>query len=166
MDDGRYRKDIWPCPKRVLYAQRERAKRINDRSFNYANPIYNDALLAVNPVWPGQVVDGKNLGNKYGYIFIATFEDNFDNGWNQGFATGKIRCRGPFLIAQPERYWNFLGRMDQWDTLLVWSRVYHIDGAKFEGFALEAATWQVASGYERKQDTNMGRILSGVSRFG
>lgn len=165
MESQKHRKDVWPCPKRVLYAKRKRAQEVGDRTLDYGNPVYNESLLGVNPVWPGQVANGENLGNKYGYVFIATFEDNVDNGWNPEFDTARIRCRGPFLIAQPERVWNFHGRAAQWDTVLGWTRRYYVDGAEFHGFILEAATWQVAKGYSRKVDNNLGRTLSGKSRF-
>lgn len=172
-DPGR----AWPCPKQEFYALREAARRSGDRSRNYSHPVFDQRLKAVNPVWPGLQLedpDGQKYNQRYAYVFLAFFTDNNSAGGGAfqrsgrgglNIDTEKIRCRGPFLLASTERQWNFFGNIDQGDTVLGFNAYYYIDGVEFRGYALEAATWQVAHGYSRKLDSNLGRTLSGASRF-
>jgi hypothetical protein len=148
----------WPCPKAVLYAQKEWAKKVGGTNYNYDHPIYDDKLRGLNPVPAG--VTGHT--NSYSYVFIATHEDNVDTGWNPGFRTDIIRCRGPFLVFMPERLLNCLGRLEQGDHVLSFSRYYWLDGAQFEGFVMEAATWQIHTSATRKIDTNLVTTVSGA----
>lgn len=152
----------WPCPKVQLYQQKLRATREGDRSVNYSHPVFDDRLRGTNPVWPGISINGDPVGNNYAYIFVATFEDNVDNGWNPEWDTSKIRCRGPFLLASPERHWNLLGHAEQGDGAIIWLSNFYIDGANFKGFALEAAIWQTPTGYSRTTTSNITRTTSGA----
>lgn len=153
-----------PCPKEFLYSQKRAANGAESGDTNWNHPIYNENLRGINPVWPGIKIGSEELGNSYGYVFLATFEENVDDGWNIEWDTAKIRCRGPFLIAFPERYWNYFGRLEQSDTVLAMISYYYIDGAQFQGYAMPSATSSVATGYNRKIDSNLGKILSGTPR--
>ena len=148
----------WPCPKSILYAHKAWAKGDSTNTTNFDHPVYDDKLRGINPIPAG--VTGHQNG--YSYVYVATYEDNVENGWNPGFDTQRIRCRGPFLISTPERLMNCLGRLEQGDHVLVFSRYYFLDGAQFEGFVIEAATWQVHSSATRKIDTNLVSTLSGA----
>lgn len=155
----------WACPKQRLYSQKLRAEKSGDRSKTYDHPVYNERLKGVNPVWPGVETNGESNKNNYAYVFLAFYEDNVENGYNPEWDTKKIRCRGPFLMMAPERYWNFFGHAEQGDHILAFLSYYYIDGAAFKGFAQEASTYKVASGYTRKIDFNLGRTLSGAPRY-
>lgn len=167
----------WPCPKQVLYAQRDAARDLGDASRNYSHPVYDPQLKARNPVWPGLQLNspsGEKYSQRYAYVFLAFFDDNSQSGSGAfqrsgrgglNIDTSRIRCRGPYLLASTERQWNLMGTIDQGDTVLAFNTYYFIDGAEFQGYALEAATWQVATGYSRKIDSNLGRTLSGASRY-
>jgi hypothetical protein len=145
----------WPCPKQVYYAIAAQAKIIGDTTLDWDNPVFDEKAKAINPVFPGLF----DHANHYSYIFVATFEDNVDTGWNPEWDRNKIRCRGPFLVVMPERWTNFLGHLSQGDTVLINLSYYYVDGAEFRGFAWDAAMWQTATGYTRKQDHNVGRTL-------
>jgi hypothetical protein len=150
----------WPCPKAVLYAQRAMATKLGaGQNANYNHPVYDEKLRSVNPVPAGV---GKHQ-NGYSYVFVATYEDNVESGWNPEFVndTTRIRCRGPFLVATPERLLNIQGRLEQLDHVLIFSRYYYVDGAEFAGYALEAATWQVHTSATRATDRNLFVTLSG-----
>lgn len=166
----------WPCPKQILYAQKKAAERVGDTSHNYKHPVYDRRLQFRNPIWPGLQLDsedGAEYNQRYAYLFLAFYSDNdqsksgaFEKSGRGGLNidTTKIRCRGPYLLASTERQWNFFGIPDQGDTVLAFNAYYYVDGAEFQGYALEAATWQVANGYSRKIDSNLGRTLSGAAR--
>lgn len=148
----------WPCPKVMLYAQKAQAMATDAKNFDYDHPVYDDSLKAMNPVPAGV----GNHENPYSYVFVSTYEDNVDSGWNHKFDTRFIRCRGPYLIATPERLLNILSRPDQGDHVLVFSRYYFLDGAQFEGFVTEAATWQVHTNTKREIDRNIVATTSGA----
>lgn len=145
-----------PCPKQVLYARKRFSEDVGGASLtanygggeNPGSPIFDESLRGTNPVWPGL----KKYGNAYSYAFVATYEDNVDNGYNPTFDTEKIHCRGPFLIKTPERKLNFAGHLEQGDPILAMLNTYRIDGADFHGFIEEAMIWQVARGYMREID--------------
>lgn len=152
----------WPCPKAFLYAHAAQGKAAGSQNANYNSPLYDPKLKYVNPVLTGAQGDQKHE-NGYVYAFVATYEDNVDNGWNPDFDTEKIRCRGPFMILQPERLGNSEGRIEIGDHALCMMQYYWIDGAQFEGFVIEGATWQVHTGSERKQDSNLVSTTSGAT---
>lgn len=148
----------WACPKKRLYATKELIQiegGAADKNLNH--PAYDPKLKGKNPVWPGE---GNN--NPYAYVYIATFEDNIDNGFNPNFDTERIRCRGPFLINQPERYWNFLGHLEYLDTVLVHLHSQYLDGIQILGYVTESSVWQTAKGYLREIDKNLGVSFSGT----
>lgn len=147
----------WPCPKAVLYAQKQAGKARGAKNYNFDSPIYDEKLKGQNPVRAG-VGDHENA---YAYMFIATYEDNVENGWNPKWDTKKIRCRGPFQIATPERLLNDLGWPDQGDHVLAFAQYYYLDGVRFEGLALEAATWQTHTSSTREIDGNLVSTTSG-----
>jgi len=148
----------FPCPKVMLYAQKAQAQQLGATNYNYDHPVYDDKLRGLNPIPAG--VTGHSNG--YSYVFIATYEDNVESGWNPSWDTTRIRCRGPFLVSAPERLMNIMGRLEQGDHVLAFSRYYWLDGAQFEGFVMEAATWQVHTSATRKLDTNLVSTLSGA----
>lgn len=159
--DNNTHKNRWPCPKQVLYAQKKAAEGKDSKLKNYDSPVYQEKLKGVNPVWPGL----EDYNNQYGYVFLAFFEDNVNNGWNPEWDTAKIRCRGPFMIASTEKSWNYFGRAQQRDPVLGFISYYHIDGVLFRGYAFEAAIRRGAAvGYTRQDDTDLRRILSGYNR--
>jgi hypothetical protein len=143
------------CPKRRLYKIRDINKEVSDE-FNWAGPIFNVDLLGTNPVWP--MVKGHY--NEYGYVFIATYEDNVENGWNPTFNTEKIHCRGPFLIKGTEREWHLLGHLEQEDRVLITYDSFYIEGQQFLGLVEEAQVWQMARGYVRDIDVNLVKSMS------
>jgi len=147
----------WPCPKTILYAHKEWSKKDGELTSNFSSPIYDEKLRGINPTPAG--VNGYTNG--YSYAYIATYEDNVDNGWNPNFNTQIIRCRGPYLLSAPERLQKILGSLDQHDHILAFSRYYFLDGVQFKGFAMEAATWQVHTSDTRRTDTNLGSSTSG-----
>ncbi len=80
--------------------------------------------------------------------------------YNPKFDTERIHCRGPYLIVTPERKLNFGGHLEQWDTLIVYNNKFSIDGVPMFGMIEEAAIWQVARGYMREIDNNLGLSFS------
>ena len=138
------------CPKRILYKLRDRNQdKTLDR--NYDGPVFDANLLGMNPVWPAL----KDHGNAYAYVFIATYEDNVDNGWNPTFDTERIICRGPYLIKGTEREWHALGHLQQRDFVASTNQRFFIEGQEFQGLVEEAQVWQVARGYVREIDRNL-----------
>jgi hypothetical protein len=111
-------------------------------------PVYDDKLRGINPIWPGL----RDHGNAYAYVFIATFEDNVENGWNPEFDTEKIHCRGPYLIKSTEREWHLQGHLEQNDPVFISTKRFFIEGQLFEGFVEPGQIWQVARGYVREID--------------
>ena len=151
----------WPCPKSKMYAQREWAKNNKgEQMANFQSPIFDEKLRAINPTPAG--VTGYDNG--YSYAYIATYEDNVENGWNPTFNTEIIRCRGPYLLAAPERLQKLLGNIDQGNHILAFSRYYYLDGVEFKGFIMEAATWQVHTSATRLTDTNLGSSTGGAKQ--
>ncbi len=118
---------------------------------NYDGPVFDANLLGMNPVWPAL----KDHGNAYAYVFIATYEDNVDNGWNPTFDTERIICRGPYLIKGTEREWHALGHLQQRDFVASTNQRFFIEGQEFQGLVEEAQVWQVARGYVREIDRNL-----------
>lgn len=169
-------KGDWPCPKRILYAQKLNAfnrtlSGLNDASANklWRHPIYNEQYLLENPCWASGNYLGTNLNNessefalKYNYFFVATFYDNVENGWNPNFDTEKIRCRGPFLCASPEKLLNWHGKINQWRTVLCFSQYYMMDGVQFYGYLVEATAWKTHQAIARKIDHNLTATVSGA----
>jgi len=143
------------CPKRILYKMRQNAAEGTSNQ-RWDGPVYDDSLRGLNPVWPGL----KDHGNAYAYVFIATYEDNVENGWNPTFDTDKIHCRGPYLIKNTERQWHLQGHLEQSDPVFISSRRFFLDGQLFEGFVEPAQIWQVARGYVREIDRNLTKSNS------
>lgn len=152
--------EAWPCPKQIFYAYHQEARKTGDESRNYNHPVFDERLRGVNPVFPGL----KDYFNQYAYVFLAFYSDNVDNGHNPEWDTTKIRCRGPYMLASTEKMWNYLGRIEQWDTVIGMNTYYYTDGVRFSGYAIEAHSHQTSKGYTRKQDNTPARILSGTSR--
>ena len=149
----------WPCPKSILYAHKEWSKSQTGKlAVNYDGPLYDETLKGINPVFAG--VNGRDNG--YSYAYIATYEDNVETGWNPGFNTEIIRCRGPYLLTAPERLQKILGILEQQNHILAFSRYYYLDGSEFMGFVMEAATWQVHTSATRRTDTNLDSSTSGA----
>ena len=148
--------DVGPvCPKRLLYKLKENHKNTSDE-YNWDGPIFDVRLRPINPVWPGF----KDYGNAYAYVFVATFEDNVDTGWNPKFDTERIVCRGPYLIKGTERQWHIEGHLEQDDPVIIYPGEYFIQGQLFKGFVEGAQVWQVARGYVREIDHNLGKSNS------
>lgn len=146
------------CPKRLLYKQADKFKYAGWGQKKWGGPIYDKKLLGMNPVWPGL----KDHGNAYGYVFIATYEDNVENNWNPTFDTERIRCSGPYLIKKTEREWHILGHLEQSDRVIATEKRFFVDGQEFLGFAEDAQVWQVARGYVREIDRNLCKSNSGA----
>lgn len=154
----------WPCPKKVFYQMASQARNLNDPTYNYNHPVFDERLLASNPVWPGLNLKspaGQPYLNKYTYVFVALFNDNVAPDSNPSWSSEGIRCRGPYLLASNERQWNFAGRIEQREPLLVFNTYYYLDGIEFLGYVFDAATLQVANGYTRKVSNNCSRFFSG-----
>jgi len=143
------------CPKRILYKIRDTAEDESTNQ-NWDGPIYDDTLRGINPVWPAL----KNHNNAYAYVFVATYEDNVENGWNPTFDTTKIHCRGPYLIKNTEREWHLQGHLEQGDSVFIQNRRFFIDGQSFNGFVEPGQIWQVARGYVREIDRNLTKSNS------
>jgi len=143
------------CPKRRLYNLKQNSLE-GTTNMNWTGPVFDPALLGINPVWPGL----KDHGNGYAYVFIATYEDNVDNSWNPTFDTEKIHCRGPYLIKSTERVWHQEGHLEQGDPVFIQSYDFFIKGQPFEGFIEPGQIWQVARGYVREIDHNVGKSMS------
>jgi hypothetical protein len=143
------------CPKRLLYKLKSQYQGANKEQ-NWEGPIFDESLLATNPVWPGH----KKHGNAYGYVFVATHEDNVDSGWNPAFDTEIIVCRGPMLIKETERSWHLTGHLERNDPVLVTLKHFFINGQEFQGFAESSQVWQNSIGYGREIDRNLGKSLS------
>lgn len=144
------------CPKRVLYELKKRYGQTDHTTTNWNGPVYDDKLRGVNPVWP----NANDHGNAYAYVFVATFEDNVETGFNPTFDTERIVCRGPYLIKGTEREWHILGHIEQQDAIMVTNRRFFIEGQDFMGLAEEAQVWQVARGYAREIDRNLTKSNS------
>lgn len=143
------------CPKRRLYKMRDTHQDATGE-YNWGGPIFDLDLLGTNPVWPLL----KDHGNEYAYVFVATYEDNVENGRNPTFDTERIHCRGPFLIKGTERQWHALGHLEPEDRVIITNARFFIDGQMFHGLAEEAQVWQVARGYVREIDRNLGKSYS------
>lgn len=143
------------CPKRILYKLKELYGESTDE-FNWEGPVFDANLLSINPVWPGL----KDYGNGYAYVFIATYEDNVDTGLNPNFDTERIICRGPMLIKTSEREWHQQGHLEQGDPVIAYVWKFFVEGQEFQGFAEPGQIWQVARGYAREIDRNVGKSMS------
>ena len=143
------------CPKALYYRMKQNAPEGTDNR-RWSGPVYDDTLRGLNPVWPAL----KKHGNAYAYVWIATFEDNVENGWNPTFDTETIKCRGPYLIKSTERDWHLTGHLEQNDPVFISARKFFIDGQLFEGFVEPAQIWQVARGYVREIDRNLTKSNS------
>lgn len=143
------------CPKRVLYKNAQNFEWAKNE-FKWDGPVFDTSLLSQNPVWPGL----KDHGNAYAYVFIATYEDNVDNGWNPTFDTDRIHCRGPYLIKGTEREWHIIGHLEQSDRVITTEKRFMVDGQEFMGLVEEAQVWQVARGYVREISRNLGKSNS------
>jgi len=145
-----------PCPKKALYSLKKQSDASNSKLMNFDNAVFDEDLLAVNPVWPGLAKDG----NAYGYLWVATYDDNKNSGYNTNWDTKYIHCRGPALIRLTERMWHLAGHIEQGDELLVIRLKFSIDGIDFYGLAEEAQIWQTSQGYGREVDRNLGKSFS------
>lgn len=145
------------CPKQLLYKLKQNSAEGTDNR-NWNGPVYNEDLRGVNPVWPG--LKSQNPPNAYAYVFVATYEDNVENGWNPEFDTARIHCRGPYLIKNTEREWHLQGHLEQRDPVFISSQRFFLDGQVFEGFIEPGQIWQVARGYVREIDRNLTKSNS------
>lgn len=143
------------CPKRLLYKMKQNSLE-GSSNMNWDGPIFDAKFLGINPVWPAL----KDYNNGYAYVFVATYEDNVENGWNPSFDTERIHCRGPYLIKSTEREWHQQGHLEQGDAVFVHAKRYFISGQLFAGFAEPGQIWQVARGYVREIDRNLTKSNS------
>jgi len=142
------------CPKRRLYKSRDLFQESNE--YSWTGPVYDDKLLGTNPVWPML----RGHGNEYAYVFVATYEDNVDNGYNPTFDTERIKCRGPYLIKGTERMWHHLGHLEPQDRVLITNQRFFIEGQEFMGLAEDSQVWRTAQGYVREIDNNLCKSMS------